>query len=146
MCRARFSFPSVSSAHSSKVADHPLGTKHGTSKESALCVKLTASGEVSRYAPALRTHLASLRTSRNPIRRFRIWISPSILIRTGIAIIGAIAAAWGRCVRVAPHSTRPQIDPTTFTGPHGFPVWVRYSHFFNFFFVMILIRSGLSIW
>ena len=27
----------------------------------------------------------------------------------------------------------------------GFPLWVRYCHFFNFFFVMLLIRSGLSI-
>jgi hypothetical protein len=29
--------------------------------------------------------------------------------------------------------------------PHGFPVWVRYCHFFNFLFVTLLIRSGLSI-
>ena len=29
--------------------------------------------------------------------------------------------------------------------PHGFPLWVRYCHFFNFLFVMLLIRSGLSI-
>jgi hypothetical protein len=70
-----FSFPAVSSAHSSKVADHPLGTKHGTSKETALCVKLTASGDVSRYAPALRTHLASLRTSRNPIARLGVQLA-----------------------------------------------------------------------
>jgi len=39
----------------------------------------------------------------------------------------------------------PQIYPDNFVGPHGFPVWVRYCHFFNFLFVMMLIRSGLSI-
>jgi len=39
----------------------------------------------------------------------------------------------------------PQIYPNNFVGPHGFPVWVRYCHFFNFLFVMMLIRSGLSI-
>ena len=39
----------------------------------------------------------------------------------------------------------PQIYPNNFAGPHGFPVWVRYCHFFNFLFVMMLIRSGLSI-
>ena len=31
------------------------------------------------------------------------------------------------------------------TGPQGFPVWVRYCHFFNFLFLTMLIRSGLSI-
>jgi hypothetical protein len=30
------------------------------------------------------------------------------------------------------------------TGPHGFPVWIRYAHFFNFLFLMVM-RSGLSI-
>ena len=39
----------------------------------------------------------------------------------------------------------PQIYPNNFSGPHGFPLWVRYCHFFNFLFVMMLIRSGLSI-
>ncbi len=39
----------------------------------------------------------------------------------------------------------PQIYPNDFAGPHGFPAWVRYCHFFNFLFVAILIRSGLSI-
>ena len=31
------------------------------------------------------------------------------------------------------------------TGPHGFPVWVRYYHFFNFILLTKLIRGGLSI-
>ena len=39
----------------------------------------------------------------------------------------------------------PQIDPGNFAGPHGFPLWLRYCHFFNFAFLMMLIRSGLSI-
>lgn len=39
----------------------------------------------------------------------------------------------------------PQIFPNNFAGPHGFPLWVRYCHFFNFLFVTMLIRSGLSI-
>ncbi|HEY6466665.1 MAG TPA: molybdopterin-dependent oxidoreductase [Candidatus Acidoferrales bacterium] len=80
-------------------------------------------------------------------RRFRIWIHPSILIGIAIAILAALAAAWVEVTvaglpRVPPV---PQIYPSNFAGPHGFPVWVRYCHFFNFFFVMMLIRSGLSI-
>jgi hypothetical protein len=39
----------------------------------------------------------------------------------------------------------PQIYPSNFAGPDGFPFWVRYCHFFNFLFVTMLIRSGLSI-
>src|SRR5665213_3567953 len=80
-------------------------------------------------------------------RRFRIWIRPSILIWIGVAILSAVAASR---IEVAiaglPHIPPiPQIYPSNFAGPHGFPLWVRYCHFFNFLFVMMLIRSGLSI-
>ena len=82
-----------------------------------------------------------------PDRRFRIWIRPSILIGTGIAILAVIVAAWIEvAVAGMPRVPAvPQIYPNNFAGPHGFPVWVRYCHFFNFLFVMMLIRSGLSI-
>jgi thiosulfate reductase cytochrome b subunit len=33
----------------------------------------------------------------------------------------------------------------TVSGPHGFPFWIRWSHFSNLFFLFMLIRSGLSI-
>ncbi|HEX5425925.1 MAG TPA: molybdopterin-dependent oxidoreductase [Candidatus Acidoferrales bacterium] len=80
-------------------------------------------------------------------RKFRIWIRPSILIGIAIAIVSVVVAAWIE-VAVAglpPVPAVPQIYPNNFAGPHGFPVWVRYCHFFNFLFVMLLIRSGLSI-
>jgi DMSO/TMAO reductase YedYZ molybdopterin-dependent catalytic subunit/thiosulfate reductase cytochrome b subunit len=80
-------------------------------------------------------------------RRFRIWIRPTILIWTGVVILTAIAASWIE-VAVAglpPIPPLPQIHPNNFLGPHGFPPWVRYCHFFNFLFVTMLIRSGLSI-
>jgi methionine sulfoxide reductase catalytic subunit len=80
-------------------------------------------------------------------RRFRLWIRPSILIWTGLVILSAIAASWVEvAVAGLPHiPALPQIYPNNFAGPHGFPLWVRYCHFFNFLFVMMLIRSGLSI-
>jgi methionine sulfoxide reductase catalytic subunit len=82
-----------------------------------------------------------------PDRRFRIWIRLRIVIGFVIAIIAVIAAAW---IEVAIFGmpavpALSQVYPDNFAGPHGFPVWVRYSHFFNFLFVMLLIRSGLSI-
>jgi DMSO/TMAO reductase YedYZ molybdopterin-dependent catalytic subunit/thiosulfate reductase cytochrome b subunit len=39
----------------------------------------------------------------------------------------------------------PQFNETSASGPHGFPLWVRYAHVFNFLFLMMLVRSGLSI-
>jgi len=64
-----------------------------------------------------------------------------------VAILSAVAASW---IEVAiaglPHIPPiPQIYPSNFAGPHGFPLWVRYCHFFNCLFVMMLVRSGLSI-
>ncbi len=82
-----------------------------------------------------------------PDRRFRIWIRPSLLIGAAIAVGAVIAAAWIEvAVAGMPELPAvPQVYPNNFAGPHGFPLWVRYCHFFNFLFVMLLIRSGLSI-
>src|ERR1035437_2023676 len=82
-----------------------------------------------------------------PDRRFRVWIRPPIVLGTCAVIVFLIAAAWVEmAVAGLPHIPPvPQVYPNNFAGPHGFPLWVRYCHFFNFLFVMMLIRSGLSI-
>ena len=82
-----------------------------------------------------------------PDRRFRIWIRPSILIAAAVLVLLPVLAAWTEVLLVGlPHIPPvPQIYPNNFAGPHGFPLWVRYCHFFNFLFVTMLIRSGLSI-
>ncbi len=82
-----------------------------------------------------------------PDRRFRIWIRPSILIAAGAFVLLPFLFAWGE----AAFFGLPYIPPVSpvheaaSSGPHGFPLWIRYAHFFNFFFLMILVRSGLSI-
>ena len=80
-------------------------------------------------------------------RRFCIWVRPSILIGAAVAVVSVVLAAWIEfAVAGLPHIPPvPQVYPNNFAGPHGFPLWVRYCHFFNFFFVMMLMRSGLSI-
>ena len=80
-------------------------------------------------------------------RRFRIWIRPSFLIAAAVLALLPVLVAWLEFFLVGlPHIPAvPQIDPKSFAGPHGFPPWVRYCHFFNFLFLMMLIRSGLSI-
>jgi methionine sulfoxide reductase catalytic subunit len=80
-------------------------------------------------------------------RRFRIWIRPSILILLCVLILIPIVAAWVQSVAYGlPHlaaSTASQEG--TASGPHGFPVWIRWCHFFNMIFLFMLVRSGLSI-
>ena len=80
-------------------------------------------------------------------RRLRIWVRPSILVGIAVAVLSAVAAAWIEfAVAGLPHVPPvPQVYPNNFAGPHGFPPWVRWCHFFNFLFVTLLIRSGLSI-
>jgi methionine sulfoxide reductase catalytic subunit len=79
-------------------------------------------------------------------RRFRAWIRPSILIGAAAVVGAAIVAAWVQFL-IFGLPTIPRVLPTPsdFAGPHGFLLWVRYSHFFNFLFVTMLVRSGLSI-
>lgn len=37
------------------------------------------------------------------------------------------------------------LPPETTAEPHGFPAWLRITHYVNFFFIILLIRSGLQI-
>jgi DMSO/TMAO reductase YedYZ molybdopterin-dependent catalytic subunit/thiosulfate reductase cytochrome b subunit len=39
----------------------------------------------------------------------------------------------------------PATTPETVTGPYGFPAWLRITHYVNFLFLLLLIRSGLQI-
>ena len=69
-------------------------------------------------------------------RRFRIWVRPSILIGIGAVVLAAVLASWIEVAIAGLPAVPPvpQIYPNNFVGPHGFPLWVRYCHFFNFFF------------
>jgi methionine sulfoxide reductase catalytic subunit len=82
-----------------------------------------------------------------PDRRFRLRLRPSVAAVILVLIALPLLLAWGQAAmfglpyiqQVLPY------DESTATGPHGFPVWIRYCHFFNFLFIAMLIRSGLSI-
>jgi sulfoxide reductase catalytic subunit YedY len=80
-------------------------------------------------------------------RRFRIWIRPSAILIIGLVILIPLTAAWIEvAVRGLPYiAPNPAATPGAASGPHGFPAWVRWCHFFNLFFIFMLIRSGLSI-
>src|SRR5579864_553484 len=82
-----------------------------------------------------------------PDRRFRIWIRASVVKLVFSLVALLVAAAWiDFCLAGLPEiAPVTQVRPDNFAGPNGFPLWVRYCHFFNFLFVTMLIRSGLSI-
>ena len=80
-------------------------------------------------------------------RRFRVWIRPSALAILAVIVLIPLTIAWieGQVFGlpyIAPNAA--SIAGAT-TGPHGFPAWIRWAHFFNLFFTFMLIRSGLSI-
>jgi methionine sulfoxide reductase catalytic subunit len=82
-----------------------------------------------------------------PDRRFRIWLRPSVA--AGVLVLAGVPVllAWGQAFLFGLPYIQPVLpySESTATGPHGFPVWIRYCHFFNFLFLTMLIRSGLSI-
>jgi methionine sulfoxide reductase catalytic subunit len=82
-----------------------------------------------------------------PDRRFRIWIRPSFIASLVILGFVPLLIAWGQAalfgLPVIPPV--PLFNESSATGPHGFPLWLRYGHLFNFLFITMLIRSGLSI-
>jgi methionine sulfoxide reductase catalytic subunit len=80
-----------------------------------------------------------------PDCRFRIWIRPSILLLVGGVGSILIAAAWVQfAVAGLPFIPSP-LAAVHASAPHGFPGWLRLCHFLNFFFLLLLVRSGLSI-
>lgn len=82
-----------------------------------------------------------------PDRRFRIWIKPSFI--AGLAFLCALPLliAWVQAALFGLPSIPPVplFNESAAASPHGFPLWIRYGHFFNFLFLTMLIRSGLSI-
>jgi sulfoxide reductase catalytic subunit YedY len=69
-----------------------------------------------------------------PDRRLRIWIRPSFLIAAIVLVLLPVLAAWIEFLffGLPSYSTCAADRSEHFAGPHGFPLWVRYCHFFNF--------------
>ncbi len=60
--------------------------------------------------------------------------------------VGIIAAAWLQfLVFGLPADSSIKFQSLQSSEPSGFPIWISLSHWVNFFFLMVIIRSGLSI-
>ncbi len=80
-----------------------------------------------------------------PDRRFQIWIRSKEALVIAVVLVLPIAIAWIQFLFFGLPSVSVS-PPRALPGePHGFPAWIRLTHFVNFFFLMLLARSGLSI-
>ena len=79
-------------------------------------------------------------------RRMVIAVKPYMLATIAIGILLPIVAAWLQYLIVGLPKD-PGLVPILITpaDPTGFPTWVNLSHWVNFFFLILIIRSGLSI-
>ncbi len=80
-------------------------------------------------------------------RSFRLRISRSTITVLCLVLATPILVAWLQFLLfgLPPAALDHHIVPDLFPNPHGFPPWLRLTHLFNFFFLMIAARSGLSI-
>ncbi len=69
----------------------------------------------------------------------------ALLLFLGAVVIPIAAAHVQWAVFGLPRvPTGPEAAPGA-AAPHGFPAWLRITHYVNFFFIILLIRSGLQI-
>ena len=82
-----------------------------------------------------------------PDRRFRIWIRPSVMVLFLVLILLPVAVAWIHYLAVGLPEVPviPQQPPELANDRDGFPAWLRITHYVNFLFIILLLRSGLSI-
>src|SRR6185437_9914028 len=80
-------------------------------------------------------------------RGFFVNIKPYMLIIIGIVLIGSIVIAWIQYLFFG-LPPDPSLSFSALVAPNkpsGFPMWINISHWVNFFFLILIIRSGLSI-
>ncbi len=79
-------------------------------------------------------------------RRMFIGVKALVYYVTGLLLLATVGAAWLQylCLGLPkdPSLAFVSINPVT---PSGFPWWICLSHWVNFFFLVLIIRSGLSI-
>lgn len=81
-----------------------------------------------------------------PDRRAAVVIQPYMLWLIGAVLVGAVGLAWLHYLVLGlPADPSRAFEPGSSAGAPGFPWWANLSHWVNFFFLALIIRSGLSI-
>ncbi|GIK61079.1 MAG: molybdopterin-dependent oxidoreductase [Ignavibacteriota bacterium] len=81
-----------------------------------------------------------------PDRRLFIGPKPHVFLIAGILFLATVGVAWLQYLfNGLPADPSVKLLSIPETGPTGFPIWIILCHWVNFFFIVILVRSGLSI-
>ena len=67
-----------------------------------------------------------------------------LLVSPLLLLVAAAYIQWGTVGLPTP-ATSPTMTPETAAKRYGFPAWLRVTHYVNFLFLVLLIRSGLQI-
>lgn len=79
-------------------------------------------------------------------RRLFVGLKPYVFVVIGIALFATVGIAWLQyLVFGLPDDPSIALLSTAEVSVKGFPLWLIFCHWINFFFLVILIRSGLSI-
>jgi sulfoxide reductase catalytic subunit YedY len=79
-------------------------------------------------------------------RRAYLGLSKKTKIIFLILFVGILGAAWFQYLFFGlPIDSSAAFQPVKVGEPSGFPVWISLAHWVNFFFLMLIVRSGLSI-
>src|SRR5699024_6637540 len=79
-------------------------------------------------------------------RRLTFVMKPAAWVVLAILLLGPVAIAWIQFLMFGqPVDPSTQFPPLTPSDPRGFPTWLRVTHWVNFLFLTLIIRSRLSI-
>lgn len=74
----------------------------------------------------------------------KIKLKTFLLMASPLLLVVAAYAQWG-IIGLPALPTTDTMTSETAAEPHGFPTWLRITHYFNFLFIVLLVRSGLQI-
>lgn len=81
-----------------------------------------------------------------PDRQITVGLKPAAFVVAGALLIATVGVAWLQyLINGLPGDPSLQLPPVNEVAVSGFPTWLVLCHWVNFFFLVILIRSGLSI-
>ena len=67
-----------------------------------------------------------------------------LLVSPPLLLVAVAYIQWGT-VGLPTLAPVPELTPVTAVEPYGFPAWLRITHYVNFMFLILIIRSGLQI-